>query len=131
MNTSTWRDRKPGTRKTRYRAYHQNLSASRGGVVSLGLTKKKAFWIGVIIVLVWIFLIGGNRGLLQYLKLRHEAAVLKEQIAQLEADKVKLQNELNDVQRNPEALERKAREQLEMTRPGEEVYYLPGKRPTP
>jgi cell division protein FtsB len=79
------------------------------------------FW-GVVAVGA-LFLLGqfGDAGIASWWKLRSEEAKLEAEVAALEAENTALQQRLKELQSNPEALEKLAREQHEMRGPDEEV----------
>ena len=71
-----------------------------------------------------IFLVS-DRGLLQVRKQRVQLAKAQEEVAQLEADTKRLQAEVAALRSDPNALEKVAREELNLVKPGEVVLVLP------
>ena len=71
-----------------------------------------------------IFLVS-DRGLLQVRKQRVQLARAQEEVAQLEADTRRLQAEVAALKSDPNALEKIAREELNLVKPGEVVLVLP------
>ena len=71
-----------------------------------------------------IFLVS-DRGLLQVSKQRVQLAKAREEVAQLEADNKQLEAEVVALKNDPRALEKIAREQLNLVKPGEIVLVLP------
>jgi cell division protein FtsB len=71
-----------------------------------------------------IFLVS-DRGLLQVRKQRVQFAKAQEEVAQLEADTKRLEAEVAALKSDPNALEKVAREELNLVRPGEVVLVLP------
>jgi cell division protein FtsB len=71
-----------------------------------------------------IFLVS-DRGLLQVRKQRRQLAKAREEVAQLEADNKHLEAEVVALRNDPRALEKIAREELNLVRPGEVVLVLP------
>jgi cell division protein FtsB len=63
----------------------------------------------------------GRKGLIEIYRARKNYEALVEEIKQLEARKSRLQREIEDLQKNPEAVEREAREKLWLTKPDEKV----------
>jgi cell division protein FtsB len=71
-----------------------------------------------------IFLVS-DRGLLQLRRQRAQVERVREEIAQLEADNRRLEGELAALRTDPRALEKIAREELNLVKPGEVVIVLP------
>jgi cell division protein FtsB len=71
-----------------------------------------------------IFLVS-DRGVLQVRKQRLQLARAREEVAQLEAGNKLLEAEVAALKSDPRALEKVAREQLNLIRPGEIVLLLP------
>ncbi|MGA7991163.1 MAG: septum formation initiator family protein [Thermoanaerobaculia bacterium] len=71
-----------------------------------------------------IFLVS-DRGLLQLRKQRRQIEKAKDEVAQLEADNTRLEAELTALRTDPRALEKIAREELNLVKPGEIVIVLP------
>jgi cell division protein FtsB len=71
-----------------------------------------------------IFLVS-DRGLLQLSKQRRQITKVREEIAQLEADNKRLEAEVAALRTDPRALEKIAREELNLVKPGEVVLLLP------
>jgi cell division protein FtsB len=66
----------------------------------------------------------GDRGVLQLLAQRERAAVLRSEIEELRAENARLADEIQALRRDPAAIERLAREQLGLARPGETVFLV-------
>ncbi len=71
-----------------------------------------------------IFLVS-DRGLLQLRKQRLQIVKAREEVAQLEADNKRLAAEVAALRTDPRALEKIAREELNLVKPGEVVLVLP------
>lgn len=71
-----------------------------------------------------IFLVS-DRGLLQLRKQRIQIVKAREEVAQLEADNKRLEAEVSALRTDPRALEKVAREELNLVKPGEVVLVLP------
>jgi cell division protein FtsB len=67
-------------------------------------------------------MITGNRGLWRLYQLQKEKQTLNTQIRQLQADITRYQEEVSAVDKNPAILEKQAREELNLVRPGEMIY---------
>ena len=68
-----------------------------------------------------------------YMTLRHEKKeykVLQQQIQGISEENQRLEQHIHALKNNPEAIEKQARDQLHLTRPGEIIYMLPA-RPAP
>jgi cell division protein DivIC len=67
-----------------------------------------------------------------FLALRHEKKEiesLRQQIQQLQHENEQLDKRVKELQSDPKAIERLAREQMRLARPGEIIYTLPEKEP--
>lgn len=78
-------------------------------------------------ILAWGFVIlylvfSGNRGLWNLYKLHQEKIKLTEQISQLRSDINRHQTEYQTLEKNPGLVEKQAREELNLVKPGEVVY---------
>jgi len=78
-------------------------------------------------IVVWGFVIlylvfSGNRGLWNLYKLHQEKITLTEEIFQLRADINRHQTEYQTLEKNPGLVEKQAREELNLVKPGEVVY---------
>jgi cell division protein FtsB len=80
-------------------------------------------WGNVVIGLVVAYLLfSGNRGLWNLYKLHQEKQAISEQIAQLKAEINRSQMEYKAYEKNSSAMEKQAREELNLVKPGEMVY---------
>jgi cell division protein FtsB len=75
--------------------------------------------------LVFGFFLVSDRGLLQVRRQRLELATMQAEVAELDADNRKLEAEVAALQNDPKAVEKIARETLNLVRPGEIVLILP------
>jgi cell division protein FtsB len=71
----------------------------------------------------------GQRGILALRRQEKEMQSLRQQIRQLEQENEQLNNKIKALQSDPKAIERLAREQMHMARPGEIIYALPQENP--
>lgn len=76
---------------------------------------------GMVAVLLYLAF-SGNRGLWNLYKLHEEKQNLSEQVAQLKSEISRYQAQYQDLQGNPSVLEKQAREELNLVKPGEIVY---------
>jgi cell division protein FtsB len=84
-----------------------------------------------ILVLVCIALcvheVFGQHGILAMRREQKEVESLRQRIQQLQQENEKLDKQIKALQSDPKAIERVAREQMHMARPGEIIYTLPEK----
>ena len=80
-------------------------------------------WGNVVIGLVVGYLVfSGNRGLWNLYKLHQEKKVVAEQITQLKSEIRRYQEEYQTYEKNTVSMEKQAREELNLVKPGEVVY---------
>ncbi len=79
----------------------------------------KSFAVGLVMVYLFVC---GNRGLLHLYQLHQEKSSLTEQITQLQSQVLDYQNEYKRFNQDPTAIEKRAREELNLIKPGEVVY---------
>lgn len=84
-------------------------------------------WGSVVLALVIAYLvISGNRGLWNLYKLHEEKNEFNRQIALLKTDIGKYQMEYKILEKNASTMEKQAREELNLVKPGEIVYKFSG-----
>jgi cell division protein FtsB len=83
---------------------------------------KKALLMLMVGLPVLFFLLFGNHGLVQRIRLHQQKAALEEKIIQAEADTKRLQAESKALDGDKRAIEKVAREKHGMVRDGETVY---------
>ena len=95
------------------------------GRAASGLRKKAStlFCIIAVIALV-VGSLFGDRGILQLLRQRERTEALAHDIEQLREQNRALADEIASLRRDPAAIERLAREELGLARPGESVFVL-------
>jgi len=71
----------------------------------------------------------GQHGYLALRRQQKEVQALVEQIRQLQQENEQLSRQIKALQSDPKAIERLAREQMRLARPGEFIYVLPDKDP--
>jgi cell division protein FtsB len=69
----------------------------------------------------------GGHGLLALRRQRREYESLEQQIRDLERQNLELQKQIKALKSDPQAIEKQAREELHLARPGETIYMLPEK----
>jgi cell division protein FtsL len=82
----------------------------------------------VLCVVFSISFVFSDRGLPELQHARTRVADMNADIARLEAENMRLRAEIASVKKSSYAIERIAREDLSMSRPGEVVYMLPKKQ---
>jgi cell division protein FtsB len=70
----------------------------------------------------------GENGYLALRQQRRQLETLQEQIQQLKKQNEDLDRQIKALKSDPQAIERVAREQMRMARPGEIIYTLPDKK---
>lgn len=63
----------------------------------------------------------GKKGLIEIYRAQKEHKVLLQEIEQLEIEKTRLEKEIEELKKNPKAVEKKAREKLWLVKPDEVV----------
>jgi cell division protein FtsB len=85
--------------------------------------KKKAIigGVGFLLFVLTVTSFFGKRGLIEIYRTKRSQEVLLQKIEQLEARKGKLERDIEELQKNPKAVEKKAREKLGLVKEGEIV----------
>ena len=95
------------------------------GRSEVGLRKKAAILASIIVVVgLLVGSLFGDRGLLQLVSQRERADALAREIEQLKADNFHLAADIMALRRDPAAIEKIAREELGLARPGETVFVI-------
>lgn len=97
-----------------------------------GRAGRKALLLACVLGLIAL-LVGalfGNRGMLQLIQQREQAHRIERQIAELRYENARLGGQIRALRSEPRAIERVAREQLGLARPGETVFVLQPERPS-
>lgn len=95
------------------------LKSYRGAILALIL-------VCVALIVHEIF---GEHGYLALRRERKQYDVLQQQIQQLQEENQKLEKQIKDLKTDPHAIEKLAREQMKLAKPGETIYTLPEKDP--
>lgn len=92
--------------------------------------KKKAIigGVGFLLFVLTVASFFGKRGLLEIYRTKRRQEVLLQKIVQLEEKKGKLERDIEELQKNPKAVEKKAREKLGLMKEGEIVIIDKKKR---
>lgn len=90
--------------------------------------KKKILLIGFacLLVIMIVTALFGKKGVMELRRSRRILAERSEKIRVLEAEKVRLEAEIERLEKDPRAVEKHAREKLGLVRPGEKVVVDPG-----
>ena len=90
-----------------------------------GLRKKAVTLFGVILLIALVVgSLFGDRGILQLVSQRERAEALAREIDEMREENQRLAQEIRALQSDPRAVERLAREQLGLARPGEKVFVI-------
>lgn len=84
--------------------------------------------LALVILVLGMHEIFGQHGYLALRRQKQEYKSLQQQIQTLSKENQQLDQKIKALKTNPEAIERQAREQLHLVRPGEFVYMLPNKK---
>jgi cell division protein FtsB len=92
--------------------------------------RQKAALLTCVIAIIGLLLgaLFGDRGYLRLLDKRDRTDALAHDVDRLESENVRLAAEIRALKTEPRAIERIAREQLGLARPGETVFLLPDER---
>ena len=90
-----------------------------------GLRRKASLLASVIAIIALVVgSLFGYRGILQLMAQRQRALELAREIEDIRAENVRLAAEIRALRTDPRAIERIAREQLGLARPGETVFLI-------
>ncbi len=97
------------------------------------LWKRKLAIVATVAVasVTFYHVIFGANGWMVYQKKKAEYHRVQQEIQQLQSENDTLQRDIKALKSDPQAIEREAREQLHLTRPGEVVYVLPAPKSAP
>lgn len=89
--------------------------------------KKKIFILGIacfflILIVTSLF---GKKGVMDLRRARRNLAALETRVRVLEVEKVRLEAEIDRLEKDPRAVEKPAREKLGLVEPGEKVVVIP------
>lgn len=95
---------------------------------------SRRLWISLIVLgllALAVHSVFGDHGYLALRRQRQEMQRLETEIQRLEEENRRLAQEIQELKSDPRAVERAAREQLKLARPGERVITLPQENPPP
>ena len=85
--------------------------------------RRTLVWLGALALLLLVISpLFGENGLPAYVKLQRQRAELQRQVEQLDTMHADQQQQIEALQNDPAVLERAAREQYGMQRPGQQIY---------
>ena len=96
--------------------------------------RRRVATVGVALLacMIGFHVVFGANGMMVYQKKRAEYRDLQQETQRLQQENDRLTQENKALKSSPAAIEREAREQLHLTRPGETVYVVPAdQQPTP
>ncbi|MBI4166529.1 MAG: septum formation initiator family protein [Acidobacteria bacterium] len=85
----------------------------------------------LIAIALTIHEIFGNRGYFALRRRRQELQSLEQQVQKLKQENQQLELDIKALKSDPKAIERLAREQMKLAKPGEIIYVLPEKKEPP
>ena len=86
--------------------------------------RRKAFFVGTVMVVLLAYAVFGKRGLLQRYELDVENRELKVKLKNEQDKTLMLQKEIEDLKNSEKKIEKVAREKYGMTKDGEEIYRI-------
>ncbi len=94
--------------------------------MAVGRHVGRWMFLGGVLIFLLAFLVGGEHGLMRYAGMKRYERELSSRIASLREGNAVLTAEVRRLTSDPVVLEGLARSQLQMVRPGEVVFLLPG-----
>ena len=80
--------------------------------------------VGLALLLTW-HVINGKHGLSMWHQIRAQDRELQQEMRDLQQENAEMRKQVERLKSDPDAIERKAREELHYARPGEVIYTLP------
>lgn len=89
--------------------------------------RKKIFILGIasLFLIIIVTSLFGKKGVLDLRRARRNLAAFETRVRVLEAEKVRLEAEIDRLEKDPRAVEKPAREKLGLVEPGEKVVVIP------
>lgn len=89
--------------------------------------RKKIFILGIacLFLIMIVTSLFGKKGVLDLRRARRNLAAFETRVRVLEAEKVRLEAEIDRLEKDPRAVEKPAREKLGLVEPGEKVVVTP------
>jgi cell division protein FtsB len=99
--------------------------SNRAGGSEPGLRRKAAALASLLALIALVVgSLFGDRGMLHLMSQRERAERLQAEIQELRAENARIAAEIEALRRDPRAIERLAREELGLARPGETVFVI-------
>lgn len=92
-----------------------------------GRRKAATLAAGALTLAVGYHVVFGANGLTVYMQKRAETRILKQQTADLQRENNEMQQHVERLRNDPDAIEHQAREELHYAKPGEVIYAMPAK----
>jgi len=91
--------------------------------------RKKVVFLGVVCFLLVLLITSlfGKKGLIEIYKARKNHDALLLQVERLKQEKSRLEREIEELEKNPKAVDKEAREKLWLVKPDEKVVVKTGK----
>jgi cell division protein FtsB len=86
--------------------------------------------LGLALLALFLHDVFGTHGFLAMLRTQKEIRQIREQIGKINAENKSLTHEVNALKTDPKAIERIAREDMGLARPGEMIFKLPDSGPS-
>ncbi len=99
------------------------------GPVARFLRRRASLLLGLALLALLVHDVFGDHGLLAMRRTQKEVGKLREEIQQLDQENARLAEEVKALKNDPRIIERIAREEMGLARPGELVFKLPPKPP--
>ena len=89
--------------------------------------RKKIFILGIacLFLIMIVTSLFGKKGVLDLRRARRNLAAFETRVRVLEAEKIRLEAEIDRLEKDPRAVEKPAREKLGLVEPGEKVVVIP------
>ena len=89
--------------------------------------RKKIFILGIasLFLIIIVTSLFGKKGVLDLRRARRNLAAFETRVRVLEAEKIRLEAEIDRLEKDPRAIEKPAREKLGLVEPGEKVVVIP------
>jgi cell division protein FtsB len=113
--------------KSRHGAINQPNSFS--GQFANFLQRNLSWLLGLALALLLLQDIFGTHGLVAMRRSQKNAAQIQQEIARIDEENQQLQDRVKALKSDPAAIERIAREEMGLARPGEYIFKIPPKRP--
>jgi len=104
---------------------------SRKDRVIAFLRQHAGLILGLLLLAVLVHDLFGDHGFLAMRRAQKEVQALQEEIQQLSQDNARLAAEVQALKSDPKIIERIAREEMGLAKPGELIFKLPPKPPEP